>query len=147
VVYFSPNSPPRHYTTTSSHRSIQILSTHLSQGHPSGLFPSGFQPRRYTLTCPQSSIVILSTHLRLGHHSGLFPFGFHTRTLYTHLSPQIHSNIIHPSTLRTPQWSLSLRFPHKDSIHRIYPQIHPNIIHPSTPRSHQFSLSHRFPHQ
>ena len=30
---------------------------------------------------------------------------------------EIHSNIIHPSTLRSPQWSLSLRFPHQDHIH------------------------------
>ena len=28
----------------------------------------------------------------------------------------IHSNIIHPSTPRSPQWSLSLRFPHQDPI-------------------------------
>ena len=30
---------------------------------------------------------------------------------------QIHPNIIHPSTPRSPQWSLSLRFPHQDSLH------------------------------
>ena len=30
---------------------------------------------------------------------------------------QIHPNIIHPSTPRSPQWSLSLRFPHQDPIH------------------------------
>ena len=35
----------------------------------------------------------------------------------TSLLPQIHSNIIHPSTPRSPQWSLSLRFPHQDPIH------------------------------
>jgi len=29
---------------------------------------------------------------------------------------QIHPNIIHPSTPRSPQWSLSLRFPHEDPI-------------------------------
>ena len=28
-----------------------------------------------------------------------------------------HPNIIHPSTPRSPQWSLSLRFPHQDPIH------------------------------
>jgi len=30
---------------------------------------------------------------------------------------EIHPNIIHPSTPRSPQGSLSLRFPHRDSIH------------------------------
>jgi len=30
---------------------------------------------------------------------------------------EIHPNIIHPSTPRSPQWSPSLRFPHRDSIH------------------------------
>ena len=29
---------------------------------------------------------------------------------------EIHSNIIHPFTPRSPQWSLSLRFPHQDPI-------------------------------
>ena len=29
----------------------------------------------------------------------------------------IHPNIIHPSTLRSPQWSPSLRFPHQEPIH------------------------------
>jgi len=29
---------------------------------------------------------------------------------------EIRPNIIHPSTPRSPQWSLSLRFPHQDSI-------------------------------
>ena len=29
---------------------------------------------------------------------------------------EIHRNIIHPSTPRSPQWSLSLRFPHQDPI-------------------------------
>ena len=29
---------------------------------------------------------------------------------------EIHPNIIHPSTHRSPQWSLSLRFPHQDPI-------------------------------
>ena len=35
---------------------------------------------------------------------------------YTHLL-EIHPNIIHPSTPRSPQWSLSLRFPHQDPMH------------------------------
>ena len=30
---------------------------------------------------------------------------------------EIHHNIIHPSTSTSPQWSLSLRFPHQDTIH------------------------------
>ena len=30
---------------------------------------------------------------------------------------EIHPNIIHPSTPRSPQWSLSLRFPQQDPIH------------------------------
>ena len=30
---------------------------------------------------------------------------------------EIHPNIIHPSTPRSPQWSLSLRFLHQDPIH------------------------------
>ena len=30
---------------------------------------------------------------------------------------EIHPNVIHPSTPRSPQWSLSLRFPHQGSIH------------------------------
>ena len=29
---------------------------------------------------------------------------------------EIHPNIIHPSTPRSPHWSLSLRFPHQDPI-------------------------------
>ena len=30
---------------------------------------------------------------------------------------EIHPNLIHPSKPRSPQWSLSLRFPHQDPIH------------------------------
>ena len=30
---------------------------------------------------------------------------------------EIRSNIIHPSTPRSPQWSPSLRFPHQDPVH------------------------------
>ena len=36
---------------------------------------------------------------------------------------EIHPNIIHPSTPRAPQWSLSLRFPHQDPIHPIFSPI------------------------
>ena len=39
---------------------------------------------------------------------------------------QIHPNI-HPSSLRSPQWSLSLRFPHQDPIHP--PSPHPYAPH------------------
>ena len=35
----------------------------------------------------------------------------------THLL-EIHPNIIHPSTPRSPKWSLSLRFPHQDPIQK-----------------------------
>ena len=33
---------------------------------------------------------------------------------------EIHPNIIHPSMPRSPQWSLSLRFPHQDVYIYIY---------------------------
>ena len=36
---------------------------------------------------------------------------------------EIHPNIIHPSTPRSPQWVLSLRFPHQDPIR------HPLLTH------------------
>ena len=42
------------------------------------------------------------------------PNPVHTPT--SHLL-EIHPNIIHASTPRSPQWSLSLRFPHQDPIH------------------------------
>ena len=32
---------------------------------------------------------------------------------------EIHPNIIHPSTPRSPHWTLSLRFPHQDLIHTL----------------------------
>ena len=40
----------------------------------------------------------------------------------THLL-ETHPYIIHPSTPRSPQWSLSLRFPHQDPIHPLSPPI------------------------
>jgi len=40
---------------------------------------------------------------------------------------EIRPNIIHPSTPRSPQWSLSLRFLHQDPIHP--PSPHPYIPH------------------
>ena len=51
---------------------------------------------------------------------------------------EIHPNIIHPSMLMSPQWSLSLRFPHQ------YP-IHPHLL---THMRHMPSPSHssRFYH-
>jgi len=39
---------------------------------------------------------------------------------------EIHPNIIHPSTPRSPQWSPSLRFPYQDPIH---PPPHPYAPH------------------
>ena len=42
------------------------------------------------------------------------PNPIHIRT--SHLL-EIHPNIIHPSTPRSPQWSLSLRFPNQDPTH------------------------------
>ena len=40
---------------------------------------------------------------------------------------EIHPNIIHPSTPRSLQWSLSLQFPHQDLIHT--PSPHPYAPH------------------
>ena len=37
---------------------------------------------------------------------------------------EIHPNIIYPSTPRSPQWSLSLRFPHQDPIHPLSSPTH-----------------------
>ena len=39
------------------------------------------------------------------------------QSTYPHHLLEIHPNIINPSTPRSPQWSLSLRFPHQDPIH------------------------------
>jgi hypothetical protein len=53
---------------------------------------------------------------------------------------EIHPNIIHPSTPRSPQWSLSLRFPHQDPIR------HPFLTHarhmPSPSHSSRFYHPH-----
>jgi len=51
---------------------------------------------------------------------------------------EIHPNIIHPSTPRSPQWSFSLRFPHQDPIHS------PLLTH--TRHMHSPSHSSRFYH-
>ena len=45
---------------------------------------------------------------------------------------EIHPNIIHPSTPRSPQWSLSFRFPHQDPIH-------PPYLHPYAPHAQPIS--------
>ena len=61
------------------------------------------------------------THKRPPHFSILGqPNPVHIPT--SHLL-EIHPNIIHPSTPRSPQWSPSLRFPHQDPIH------HPLLTH------------------
>ena len=41
---------------------------------------------------------------------------------------EIHPNIIHPSTPRSPQWSLSLRFPHQDPIHPLSTPYAPHTL-------------------
>ena len=41
---------------------------------------------------------------------------------------ETHRNVIHPSTPRSPQWSLSLQFPHQDPIHPP-PSPHPYMSH------------------
>ena len=52
----------------------------------------------------------------------------------------IRPNIIHPSTPRSPQWSLSLRLPHQDHIH---PLSSPNTCHmPSPSHSSRFYHPH-----
>ena len=47
---------------------------------------------------------------------------------------EIHPNIIHPSTPRSPQWSLSLRFPHQDPIR---PPLLPHTRHMPCPYKYQ----------
>ena len=54
------------------------------------------------------------------------PYPVHIPT--SHLL-EIHSNIIHPSTPRSPQWSPSLRFPHQDPIHRPLLTHKADVIH------------------
>jgi len=44
---------------------------------------------------------------------------------------EIHPNIIHPSTPRSPQWSLSVPFPHQDPI---------NTPHPYSPQAQPISF-------
>ena len=52
---------------------------------------------------------------------------------------EIHPNIIHPSMSRSPQWSLSLRFPHQDPIR---PPLLPHTRHMPCP-SHSSRFYHR----
>jgi len=80
----------------------RVLLEQLTGLQPVKKFPTFHGTRRF--------ITALTTvrHLSLSWASPSSP--------YTHI-PQIHHNIIHPSTPRTPQWSLSLRFPHQDPIH------------------------------
>ena len=53
---------------------------------------------------------------------------------------EIHPNIIHPSTPRYPQWSLSLRFSHQDPIH---PLLLTHTCHmPSPSHSSRFCHPH-----
>ena len=50
---------------------------------------------------------------------------------------EIHPNIIHPSTPRSPQWSLSLRLPHQDPIH---PPLLTHTYHMPSPSHSSHSL-------
>ena len=50
---------------------------------------------------------------------------------------EIHPNIIHPYTPRSPQWSPSLLFPHQDPIH---PRLLTHTCHMPSP-SHSLSTS------
>jgi hypothetical protein len=65
-------------------------------------FPTFYGTRRFitALTCVR--------HL---------PLSWASPTQSTSHLLEIHPNIIPPSTPRSPQWSLSLRFPHQDPIH------------------------------
>ena len=63
---------------------------------------------------------------------------------------EIHPNIIHPSTPRSPQWSLSLRFPHQDPIH---PPLLPHTRHMPCPSHYSrfiyiyiYTLTHTHTH-
>ena len=52
----------------------------------------------------------------------------------------IHPNIIHPSTPRSPQWSLSIRFPHQEPTH---PPLRNHTRHmPSPSHSSRFYRPH-----
>jgi len=148
VVSFPRVSPPRPYTHPSPRRSFLILSTHVRLDLPIGLFPPGF-PTKKPIHPPHhtGTKLILYKHLRLGLPSGLFPSGFPTKTLYTNFFPQMLPNINHSSTHKSPQRSLSTRFPHIEPIQPLSPLIELNIIRPSTPSSPHWSLSLWLQHQ
>jgi len=84
-----------------------------------------FAPNQEILRISRNPKVHYRTHKRPPHISILDqPNPVHIPT--SHLL-EIHPNIIHPSTPRSPQWSLSLRFPHQDPIHP--PSPHPYAPH------------------
>ena len=62
---------------------------------------------------------------------------------------EIHPNIIHPSTPRSPQWSPSLRFPHQDPIHSpllTHTRHMPSPSHSSLWRNtHRHKVTHDWP--
>ena len=53
---------------------------------------------------------------------------------------EIHPNIIHPSTPRFPQWSLSLRFPHLDPI-LTWAILHQKLVSIEQATLQQYSVS------
>ena len=57
---------------------------------------------------------------------------------------KIHPNIIHPSTPRSPQWSLSLRFPHQDPIRPPLLTHTRHMPRPSLPSITNWNYSHCF---
>ena len=136
VLYWASSiqSIPPHPT---SWRSILTLSSRLRLGLPSGLLLSGvpylltyllysmvqspsweanwFTASQEIPRISRNPKVHYCTHKRPPPVSILGqPNPVHIPT--SHLL-EIHRNIIHPFTPRSPQWSLSLRFPHQDPIH------------------------------
>ena len=55
---------------------------------------------------------------------------------------EIYPNIIHPSTPRSPQWSLSLRFPHQEPIR---PPLLTHTRHTSALRNRKFNKQDQWP--